>query len=62
VADLDDEISEAIDESLRRFDYSAELAARGEPVVALNDDGDVVEYRTDGTVVRLRRSGDHPSD
>jgi hypothetical protein len=44
------EISAAIEESLAGTDYGAALSAQGITTVALNDDGDIVEYRPDGTV------------
>ncbi|GJF09281.1 hypothetical protein NGTWS0302_36260 [Mycolicibacterium cyprinidarum] len=47
------EISVTIEESLRRADYGATLAARGITTVALNDDGDIVQYRPDGTAAAL---------
>jgi len=47
------EISAAIEESLARADYGAELAARGITTVALNDAGEIVEHRPDGTSVAL---------
>ena len=43
------EISAAIEESLARTHYGDVLAARGITTVALNDAGDIVEYRPDGT-------------
>ncbi|MBB3606656.1 hypothetical protein FHT40_006347 [Mycolicibacterium sp. BK556] len=43
------EVLAAIDESLARADYGATLAARGITTVALNDDGELVQYRPDGT-------------
>jgi ParD-like antitoxin of type II bacterial toxin-antitoxin system len=43
------EISAAIEESLARSDYGATLAARGITTVAIDDAGDLVEYRPDGT-------------
>lgn len=43
------EITAAIDESLAAADYGAALSARGITTVALNDHGDIVEYRPDGT-------------
>ena len=49
------EISAAIEESLARADYGAELAARGITTVALNDAGEIVEHRPDGTSVALAR-------
>jgi ParD-like antitoxin of type II ParDE toxin-antitoxin system len=45
------EISAGIEESLARTDYGRLLAARGVTTVALNDDGDIVEHRPDGTSV-----------
>ena len=47
------EISVTIEESLRRADYGATLAARGITTVALNDDGDIVQYRPDGTAAAM---------
>ncbi|MBX9639696.1 MAG: ParD-like family protein [Mycobacteriaceae bacterium] len=43
------EISAAIEESLAGAHYGDLLAARGITTVALNDDGEIVEYRPDGT-------------
>ena len=43
------EISAAIEESLARADYGRVLAARGITTVALNEAGEIVEYRPDGT-------------
>jgi hypothetical protein len=43
------EISAGIEESLARTDYGRVLAARGVTTVALNDDGEIVEHRPDGT-------------
>jgi hypothetical protein len=43
------EISAAIEESLAVAHYGDALAARGITTVALNDDGEIVEYRPDGT-------------
>ena len=43
------EISAAIEESLAAAHYGDALAARGITTVALNDDGEIVEYRPDGT-------------
>jgi ParD-like antitoxin of type II bacterial toxin-antitoxin system len=45
------EISAAIQESLADDDYGQVLAARGVTTVALNEDGEMVEYRPDGTSV-----------
>lgn len=51
------EISAAIEESLAATDYGDVLSARGITTVALNADGEIVEYRPDGTtsVVDLGR-------
>jgi hypothetical protein len=43
------EISAAIEESLARGKYGAALAARGVTTVALDDNGDIVQYRPDGS-------------
>ncbi|WP_407687558.1 TA system antitoxin ParD family protein [Mycobacterium sp. HUMS_1102779] len=43
------EISAAIEESLANAYYGDLLAVRGITTVALNDDGEIVEYRPDGT-------------
>jgi ParD-like antitoxin of type II bacterial toxin-antitoxin system len=43
------EISAAIDETLARTHFGEVLAARGVTTVALNADGEIVEYRPDGT-------------
>ncbi|CAN5158693.1 hypothetical protein BH11ACT6_BH11ACT6_32710 [soil metagenome] len=50
------EISTAIEENLARTDYGDVLAARGIATVALNDEGDIVEYRPDGTSTVLEQS------
>jgi hypothetical protein len=47
------EISAAIEESLAQTNYGAVLAGQGITTVALNDDGDLVEHRPDGTSVVL---------
>ncbi|MCW2690951.1 MAG: hypothetical protein JWR37_5841 [Mycobacterium sp.] len=47
------EISAAIEESLARTYYGDVLAARGVTTVALNDAGEIVEHRPDGTSVVL---------
>lgn len=47
------EIAAAIEQNLARSDYGEMLAAEGITSVALNDDGDLVEYRPDGTAVLL---------
>jgi hypothetical protein len=45
------EISAAIDESLARTNYGAALGGQGITTVALNEAGDIVEHRPDGTAV-----------
>lgn len=45
------EISAAIEESLAGADYGRVLAGRGVTTVALNDNGEMVEHRPDGTSV-----------
>lgn len=47
------EISAAIEESLVHADYGKTLAGRGITTVALNDDGDIVQYRPDGSTTVL---------
>ncbi|TFV59384.1 hypothetical protein E4P42_08160 [Mycobacterium sp. PS03-16] len=47
------EISAAIEDSLARTDYGASLAARGVTTVALGDDGELVQYRPDGSTAVL---------
>ena len=47
------EISAGIEESLARTDYGRVLAARGVTTVALDEDGEIVEHRPDGTSVVL---------
>ncbi|HEY9265884.1 MAG: hypothetical protein U1D00_07400 [Mycobacterium sp.] len=49
------EISAAIQESLADANYGAVLAARGITTVALDDEGKIVQYRPDGSAVRLDR-------
>lgn len=44
------EISAAIEESLAAAHYGDALSAQGITTVALNDDGEIVEYRPDGTM------------
>jgi hypothetical protein len=44
------EISAAIEEQLAGADYGRVLARRGVTTVALNDKGEIVEHRPDGTV------------
>jgi hypothetical protein len=43
------EISAAIEESLARTNYGDVLSARGITLVALNDDGELIEYWPDGS-------------
>lgn len=43
------EVSAAIEESLARTNYGDVLAARGITTVALDDDGNIVEYQPDGS-------------
>ncbi|MGV0742923.1 TA system antitoxin ParD family protein [Mycolicibacterium sp. XJ870] len=43
------EIAVAIEETLARADYGKTLAARGITTVAINDDGEIVQYRPDGS-------------
>lgn len=45
------EISAAIQENLARADYGRTLAGRGVTTVALNEKGEMVEHRPDGTTV-----------
>ena len=47
------EISAAIQESLAHTDYGQVLAGRGIATVALNEDGQIVEHRPDGSSVVL---------
>ena len=47
------EISAAIQESLAGADYGQVLAGRGITTVALNEDGQIVEHRPDGSSVVL---------
>jgi len=47
------EISAAIEEQLSESDYGRLLADRGITTVALNDAGQIVEYRPDGATVTL---------
>jgi len=49
------EISAAIQEGLASADYGAVLAARGITTVALDDDGEIVQYQPDGSAMRLDR-------
>jgi ParD-like antitoxin of type II bacterial toxin-antitoxin system len=50
------EISAAIEENLVRTNYGRVLAARGVTTVALDEAGDIVEHRPDGTSVVLADS------
>jgi hypothetical protein len=47
------EISAAIEQSLARTNYGAALAGQGITTVALDDAGNIVEHRPDGTAVVL---------
>ncbi|HEU5008055.1 MAG TPA: hypothetical protein VFT67_13855 [Jatrophihabitantaceae bacterium] len=47
------ELDAAIQENLHRTHYGSMLAARGITTVALDDDGNLVEYRPDGSTVRI---------
>jgi ParD-like antitoxin of type II bacterial toxin-antitoxin system len=49
------EISASIAEDLARTHYGKTLAARGITTIALNDAGDLVEHRPDGTSVALTK-------
>ena len=46
---VDDVVSAAVEEGLARTDYGAVLASRGITTVALDEDGQIVEHRPDGT-------------
>jgi ParD-like antitoxin of type II bacterial toxin-antitoxin system len=48
------EISAVIEESLADTDYGAMLAARGITTVALDDSGQIIEHRPDGSSSVLR--------
>ncbi|WP_454790268.1 TA system antitoxin ParD family protein [Mycolicibacterium lutetiense] len=50
---FDAEIAASIEESLARADYGATLAARGITTVALDEDGEIVQYRPDGSTTVL---------
>ncbi|HTX97488.1 MAG TPA: hypothetical protein VME67_23230 [Mycobacterium sp.] len=50
---LNAEIAAAIEENLAKSNYGDLLAKRGITTVALNDAGDIVEYRPDGGSVVL---------
>lgn len=47
------EISAVVQETLAGTDYGAVLAARGVTTVALDDAGEIVQYRPDGSTERL---------
>jgi hypothetical protein len=49
------EIAAAIEENLARTSYGDLLAARGVTTVALDDEGNITEYRPDGTSVTVER-------
>ncbi len=49
------EIAASIEESLARVDYGSTLAARGITTVALDEDGEIVQYRPDGSTAVLAR-------
>jgi len=51
------EISAAIQENLADTDYGRVLAQRGITTVALNEDGEIVERRPDGSSVVLTADG-----
>lgn len=48
------EIAAALEESLARTHYGDQLAAQGITTVALNEAGDIVEYRPDGSEVVVK--------
>ena len=50
------EVAAAIEEHLATTDYGAVLAARGVTTVALDEKGNLVEYRPDGTSAVLEPS------
>jgi ParD-like antitoxin of type II bacterial toxin-antitoxin system len=50
------EVSAALEESLARADYGKTLAARGVTTVAINDDGEIMQYRPDGSTTVLGHS------
>ena len=51
------EVDAAIEESLARDNWGESLAAQGMTTVALNDDGEMVEYRPDGTSIVIAPKG-----
>lgn len=50
---FDAEIAASIEESLARTDYGKALAARGITTVALDENGEIVQYLPDGSTVVL---------
>jgi hypothetical protein len=46
------EVAAAIEENLAHTNYGQRLAAEGVTLVALDDDGELVEYRPDGSMSR----------
>jgi len=46
---FDAEVQSRLDERLRKVNLGAVLAARGVTTVALNEQGELTEYRPDGT-------------
>lgn len=62
---FDAEITAAIEERLAGTDYGATLAARGVTTVALNAEGEIVQYRPDGSSAVLEHrsttAGDTPA-
>ncbi|UMB68772.1 ParD-like family protein [Mycobacterium paraterrae] len=50
---LNAEIAASIQENLAASDYGKVLAARGITTVALDDEGDIVEHRPDGSSIVL---------
>lgn len=49
------EIAAAIQENLAEINYGRELAKRGITTVALNESGEIVEHRSDGSSVVLTK-------
>jgi hypothetical protein len=54
---LNAEITTAIEENLAAANYGGELAAEGITTVALDDDGNLITYRPDGSSTPLRSAG-----
>lgn len=50
---FDAEIAASIEEGLARADYGKTLAGRGITTVALDDSGEIVQYRPDGSTAVL---------